>query len=241
MRAHQSKELGLTISVVHEYGVFALSHESKQALLAHIAAHHGAVQGEIPVPTSGGDLTLLHVPPTPDRPFHTLVSCGLSAAPMAVPDDQAEVPTFAELMLLLPFQWPVDEAGFQHPATAWPLRVLASIASFPHTQNAWLAAGHSLPNGDPPAPFAKGLDFCGVMLAPPMSLAPEARSFVRADGQRVALYGVLPVFERELELKQQEGASALLKRFDAAGINELLAVDRESVAGALIELLQRNR
>ncbi|CAN0590623.1 unnamed protein product, partial [Laminaria digitata] len=64
-----------------------------------------------------------------------------------------------------------------------------------------------------------------------MSLAPEARSFSRADGQRVALYGVLPVFERELELKQQEGASALLKRFDAAGINELLAVERESVAG----------
>lgn len=219
--------------------VIPMTDVARHSLAAHIVEHFGPIEGEIPVPTEGGLLTLLHVPPSPDRPFHTLVTCGLSAEAMAVPDDQPDLPRFAELLLLLPFQWPVDEAGIQHPRTAWPLRVLASVASFPHAQGAWLGAGHSLPNGHPPAPFAPDLDFCGVVLAPPMSLAPPARSFVREDGVSVALYALLPVFERELELKQEQGASALLKRFDAAGVNELLQVRRASVAGALIELLQR--
>lgn len=209
-----------------------------QALREHLASHFGPPQGEIRVPTEAGPLTLLHVPPTPEVPFHVLVTAGASAAEMAVPEEAEDVGRHAELMLLLPFDWPV-ERGLEGAHTAWPLRVLASIAAFPAAYEAWLAPGHSLPNGDPPGPFVPDLDFCGVVIAPPMSLPPQARRFARPDGVQVELLAVLPVFERELELKQEQGAAELLRRFDAAGVNELLDVSRQSVAGMFIELLDR--
>lgn len=219
--------------------MLVLSEADKQALVEHLEANLAKVEGEIQVPTEAGPLTVLHAPPTPDTPFHVLLTAGASAQPMAVPEDvEPEVARHAEFMLLLPFDWPV-EAGLGQSATAWPSRVLASIASFPAAFEAWLAPGHTLPNGDPPGPFVPDLDFCGVMIAPPMSLPPDARRWVRTDGTEVALHAVLPVFERELELKRSEGAGALLRRFDRAGVNELLDVTRKSVGGVLIELLDR--
>ena len=208
-------------------------------LMQHVADHIGPVVGIIEVPTpGGGSLGLLHVPPTDDKPFHVLVTAGMSASRMAVPDD-VEAPAWAELLLALPPPWPVEEGAFQDAQTAWPLRILASIAALPKAHDAWLGAGHTVPNGDPPAPFVPGLDFCGVLVAPPMILPPEQRTFTRPDGARVALYALLPLFEREMELKLEQGTGALLKRFDAKGVNDLLNVRRASVAGVLIELLQR--
>ncbi len=230
--------LGLKDEVRHDG---SMSFEFESALRAHVATHCGPIEGEIAVPTETGPMTLLHVTPTPDRPFHTLVTSGLSAQPMAVPPEETEVPRFAELMLLLPFDWPVEAAAAHNSPEVWPLRVLASNAAFPAKYEAWLGAGHTLPNGEPPARFVPNLDFCGVLIAPPMSLHPEDRSFVRQDGERVTLYAVLPVFERELELKRKEGTSALFDRFDAAAVNELLDVERDSLAGTLIEILKRKQ
>ena len=59
-----------------------LSDEAKEALLQHVAASYGPIDGEITMPTPVGPVTLLHVPPTPDVPFHALVTAGMSAAPM---------------------------------------------------------------------------------------------------------------------------------------------------------------
>jgi hypothetical protein len=207
-------------------------------LMQHIADHVGPVVGVIDVPTPSGPMGLLHVPPTDDKPFHVLVTAGMSAAPMPVPED-VEAPAHAELLLALPPPWPVEEGAFQDPQAAWPMRVLASIAALPRAYGAWLGAGHTVPNGSPPEPFVPGLDFCGVLVAPPMILAPAHRTFTRPDGAVVALYALLPVFEREMELKLEQGTGALLARFDAKGINDLLEVRRASVAGVLIELLER--
>lgn len=218
-----------------------MSADFEHALRAHVVAHCGPIAGEIAVPTETGSMTLLHVTPTPDRPFHTLVTSGLSAQPMAVPAEETEVPRFAELMLLLPFDWPVEDAAAHNTPEVWPLRVLASNAAFPAKYDAWLGAGHTLPNGEPPTRFVPNLDFCGVLIAPPMSLDPDDRTFVRSDGAHVTLYAVLPVFERELELKRNEGTSALFDRFDTAAVNELLDVQRDSVAGTLIEILKGKR
>lgn len=211
---------------------------AKEALMDHVARHYGAIEGELRVPTEAGLMPLLHVPPTPEVPFHALVTAGLSGYEMAVPDDAEGAARFAELLVLLPFDWPV-ERGLEHPKTSWPLRVLASIAAFPVAFGAWLGEGHSMPNGDPPEPFVPGLDFCGVVVVPPMSLPPAARRFTRPDGAEVAMLAVLPVFERELELKQEQGTPELLRRFDAAKVNELLDVERRSVAGMLLEMLDR--
>lgn len=215
-----------------------LSDEAKEALLQHVAASYGPIDGEITMPTPVGPVTLLHVPPTPDVPFHALVTAGMSAAPMNVPDDVEDAARYAELVMLLPFEWPV-ETGLSDGRVSWPLQLLARTAAFPAEADAWLGLGHSIPNGEPPEPFVDGLDFCGIIIAPPMSLPPHGRTFRRPDGAEVELMAVLPVFERELELKRKEGMPVLLKRFDAAGVNELFDGNRSAVAGLLVELLDR--
>lgn len=211
----------------------AAAHE---ALLDHVTEHIGTVEGIIDVPTPLGAVGVMHVAPTESKPWHALITSGLSSAPMTLPEDVDDVPRLAELMVALPPDWPVDGAGLSRPATAWPIRVLASIATFPAQSGSWLGPGHTLPNGDPPQPFVNGLDFCGVLIAPALTVPPEARHFNGPFGA-VGLYGLVPVFAREMEFKLEQGAPALLHRFDEKGVNELLEVRRPAVAGILIELL----
>ena len=212
----------------------AAAHE---ALLDHVTRHIGTVEGIIDVPTPLGVVGVLHVAPTESKPWHVLITSGLASAPMALPDDVDDVPAFAELLIALPPDWPVDGPALSRAATAWPTRVLATIATVPAQSGSWLGPGHTLPNGDPPQPFVPGLDFCGLLVAPPLTLPPEARAFDGPMGE-VALYGLVPLFSREMEFKLEHGAPALMQRFDDKGVNELLDTGRRAVAGILIELLE---
>ena len=52
------------------------------------------------------------VQPTPKRPYHTLVTSGMSDKPMTVPAG-AEHLRFAELMLCLPPEWQMSMEAFK--------------------------------------------------------------------------------------------------------------------------------
>ena len=207
----------------------------REALYAHVAQWVGPIAGGVTVDTAAGPIELLHVPATAHKPFQVLLTAGMSFRPMTVPEDEA-ASCHAELMLSLPADWPVDEAHLSEVRWSWPLRLLATTAAFPYAYEGWLAPGHTLPNGDPPQPYVIGLDFCGVLITPPLTLLSEARR-LRVEDQDIDFFGLVPVFEREIELKRQEGAGALLARFDQRGVSELLQADRRSAAGLLLDIL----
>ena len=204
--------------------------------MAHVTEYVGPVEGVLRVPASDGAIDLLHVSPTEHKPYHVFVSSGLSAAPMAVPEDDP-TPRWAELLLSLPFDWPLTPDALAALDHRWPLELLARLAVFPHAHGGWLGAGHTFPNADPPEPYVPSLDFCAALIAPPLTVFPEFCTLERPSGETMAIWGVVPIFERELELKLERGAEALYARFDDAGVNELLDVGRPSVAGLLVELL----
>lgn len=218
-----------------------LERQARDALISHVNTYIGGIAGVLRVPApQGTPIDLLHVPPTEHKPFHVFVTAGLSAAPMAVPDDDP-APRWAELLLSLPPDWPLAPEAFEDERHRWPLELLARLAAFPHATGHWLGVGHTFPNSDPPQPYVPGLDFCAALVAPPLTVFPEVRQLVRASGETVCLWGVVPIFERELELKLEQGVEALLARFDDAGVNELLNVGRRSVAGLLVELLNEGK
>jgi hypothetical protein len=147
---------------------------------------------------------------------------------------------FAELCVCLPADWPgLGDAGRgpspgdpNHPwrdeRHYWPLRWLKVLARFPHDYQTWLWAMHTMPNGDPPRPFAPGTGLCGMMLVP-NPLLPEAFEELRVGDREVRFWTLMPLHADEMQFKLDHGAEALLEAFAEAGVTPLIDNARPSV------------
>lgn len=164
--------------------------------------------------------------PTPDRPFVTLFTTGMSDLPMTVPEGVDA--RLVELMLCLPSDWPLDDESLHQENRYWPIRVLKQLARLPHEYQTWLGSGHTVPNGDPPGPYAEDTALCCALIAPPLTLPAEAHRFQSSRGA-CAIYGLFPLFAAEVNLKLERGTDALLELFDKNGITELLVKQRAPV------------
>lgn len=214
----------------------------QDAVARHVVEHIGSIHGLIQRPKrdeSSVDLALLHVPATDSKPFQVLVTAGMAEQPMKVPTDLEETPPErVELMFGLPAEWPIEGAGPEHQ---WPLHLLSDLATFPHEFGGWLGEGHTIPNGDPMEPYSPGLQFACALIAPSLILPPEAQ-LVPLPADRVAhLLGVVPLFEREVELKVKEGATSLYERLDRHRVTEVFDPSRRAVAGALLDLMDETK
>ncbi|MCL1953092.1 MAG: suppressor of fused domain protein, partial [Oscillospiraceae bacterium] len=97
------------------------------------------------------------VAPGPGRAYQTVVTRGMGARDMRVPED-AHAFARAELVFMLPEDWELrsrDECWY------WPLRWLKLLARLPAEENSWLGWGHTVPGGEP---FAENTDFDSVLL-----------------------------------------------------------------------------
>jgi hypothetical protein len=192
------------------------------AVTDHIETHLGpfdTVIHEIVSPTVHMDLMV--VPPSEERPYNVVVTCGMAEREMAAPEDDLRR---AELFVLLPADWPLeDEDMMQDERKWWPLRMLKTLARLPHEYDTWLWSGHTVPNGDPPAPYAEDTQLCGAIVLPAMGV-PEA--FEQLDDIRFLM--VLPLHADEMQLKLDRGSDALMDRLDAAGVDPVIDPSRPS-------------
>jgi hypothetical protein len=181
-------------------------------------------------------LDLQVLTPTEARPWTTLVTCGMSARAMSVPEGAEEF-SYAELLLALPPDWPLMREDLQDERHYWPLRLLKVLARLPHEYDTWLGLAHSVPNGDPSEPYAANTGFRGAVLAPPV-LAPEGFGCLHVTPEMpIHFLAVLPLYREELKLKLDRGAEALFARLDQAGVNELVDLKRKNVARKFLGLL----
>jgi hypothetical protein len=174
------------------------------------------------------------IPPGPGRDRWTLFTTGMSDLPMTTPEG-AETMRFAELILFLPNDWQVRLLDVMPPPPDlerwwWPVRWLKKLARLPHDYETWLGIGHTIPNGDPPEPFAADTRLCCWLLLPPMNVPEEAHTVKLADGRTVNLYVLHALHPDEVTLKLERGTDALLDAFDRAAVSETLTPDRPSAA-----------
>lgn len=95
------------------------------------------------------------------------------------------------------------------------LEILRWVARFPHDQKTWLSFGHTIPNGDPPAPFW-GSDILDTLLFMPTIVQRDQRlqeELVLA-GDPVDFLWVVPLSTPECNLKLEKGFGAILNLFD---------------------------
>ena len=175
-------------------------------------------------------LDVFSVGPSADRPFRTLVTCGMSEKPMTgAPEPEL---TRSELCLFLPEEWPVDSESWEDHRHFWPIELLKFLARFPHEYETWLWREHTLPNGDPPAPYDDSTALCGAMIVPPVVL-PDAFAVLERPGEDdIHFFAVVPLHADEMTLKLRKGAGAVYDAFEAANTELVIDPDRPSAASA---------
>ena len=194
----------------------------------HIERHLGKVRSVLHELVSDTVHIDVHIV-GPDDDCIRLVTSGMSDLPMTVPEGAGASP-HAELMITLPPHWRLDEASFKSEQWYWPVHLLKAMARLPHKHATWFGFGHTIPNGDPARPYAPDTKLCGAIVLPPVTVPPEFRE-LRIDADKtIVFYSLVPLYQEEMDLKLRKGADALLDKFDAKGINDLVEVDRNNVA-----------
>jgi hypothetical protein len=178
------------------------------------------------------------VPPAGSRAWTTLLTSGMAERPMSVPEGLEDY-RYAELVLALPSEWPLEERAFGNEANYWPVRLLKELARLPHEYDTFLWYGHTVPHGDPPEPYARGTKLCCALVGRPALIDEEHESFRVPDGREVHLYGVYPLHRDEMDLKLEQGDEQLWARLADAGVTELVDPRRESVVGRRRRLFGR--
>ncbi|MGH3735246.1 MAG: suppressor of fused domain protein [Micromonosporaceae bacterium] len=196
-------------------------------LRGHVERHIGPVQRVWPELFSDVRIDLLMTTPTPRRPYVTLVTAGMSDRAMNVPSEVASTP-YAELVLSLPPDWPRTERDWANDANYWPLRTLRQAARMPHRYGTWLDVWHTVPNGEPPAPLAAGVEFVAVLVAPTLLLGPVPP--LPVDDAEIVFHSVIPLYAGELALALESGMEELVGRFGEHRVTELLDPTRSDVS-----------
>jgi hypothetical protein len=219
---HEEREREFELAIGDEALIDAID----EHLTSAFPEYEGAVFHELVSDLVHVDVYL--VPPGGQRTWITLVTCGMAQRPMTVPEGLEDY-RYGELMLALPADWPLDADSWEAERWYWPIRLLKVLARLPHEYETYLYYSHTIPNLDPPEPYALGTELCAALISRPELVSDEVESLTVSDGRVVQLWGVFALHRDEMELKLQEGVEALLPRLHAAGVTELVDPARPSV------------
>lgn len=182
--------------------------EELQVLQEHIERCFGPVESvfhEIVSPDIHVDICL--IPPSEEHDYFTLVTMGMGAHRMNVPEAFLDYGIRrAELVLALPPDWRLFEKEEQW---YWPIRLLKNLARMPGETDSWLGWGHTVDNGEP---FAESTQLCAALLISPQGIEDESDVCPLPCGEGVSFYQVIPLYQGEMAFKLSHGADALLEK-----------------------------
>jgi tetratricopeptide (TPR) repeat protein len=194
----------------------------------HIEEYFGASKSvfhELISPDIHVDIFLIE--PTPERDYYVLVTMGMGAHRMNVPqeliDDQLDR---AELVICLPPDW--NFKTLEKEEWYWPIRRLKMLARLPIEDDTWLGWGHTVSSGEP---FAGNAPFTSILLLHPAAFGRKSFQCGMEDGSVINFYQLIPLYEEEARFKVKTDVDLLLKFFDAENL-AYIHLDRENVCKA---------
>ena len=187
--------------------------EEMEAVEGHIQQYFGKFENvfhEIVSPDIHVDICI--VPPTEERDYYTLVTMGMGAHRMNVPEELAEYKLErAELAIALPADWKLDQESMKDEKWYWPIRLLKSLARLPIASDTWLGFGHTMDNQED---FAENTKLCAAILTGPQGTQDGSEVCPLPGGEEVNFYQVIPLYRDELEYKLAHDADALLDKMN---------------------------
>ena len=185
--------------------------EEMEAVEGHIQQYFGKVENvfhELVSPDIHVDICM--VPPTEERDYCTLVTMGMGAHRMNVPEELVEYKLErAELAIALPADWKLDQESMKDEKWYWPIRLLKSLARLPINSDSWLGHGHTVENREP---FADNTKLCTATLIGPQDTEDGSEVCTLPGGEEVNFYQVIPLYEDELDYKLEHDTDALLNK-----------------------------
>ena len=164
------------------------------------------------------------VSPSEERGYYTLVTIGMGAHRMNVPEELAEYKLErAELAIALPPDWKLDEESQKEERWYWPIGLLKVLARLPIAGDTWLGFGHTM---DKQSPFAENTKLRAAILTGPQGVEKSGEVCTLPDGEEVNFYQVIPLYQNEMEYKMEHDADTLLKKM--AGISFVVNPTRQS-------------
>ena len=198
--------------------------EEMEAVEGHIEQYFGKFENvfhELVSPDIHVDICV--VPPSEERDYYTLVTMGMGAHRMNVPEELAEYKLErAELAIALPADWKLDQESMKDEKWYWPIRLLKSLARLPIASDTWLGFGHTMDNEED---FAKDTKLCAAILTGPQDTEDGSEVCILPSGEEVNFYQVIPLYRDELEYKLAHDADALLGKMN--GISFVVEPDRQ--------------
>ncbi|MDQ0361504.1 suppressor of fused domain protein [Breznakia pachnodae] len=194
-RKKKEKELNLEL----------YSDQELEQLDTFISEHFGSADNvfhEIVSPDIHLDIGI--IAPTSERNYYTLVTMGMGAHKMNIPPQLEGFFGYAELMIVLPPDWKIEDNSEEW---YWPIRLLKGLARLPINCDTWLGFGHTIDNQ---GPFADTTNLSSSMLVSPFSVE-EKGTFVDMDSKRVHFYQIIPLYNEEVNYKLEQDAESLLE------------------------------
>lgn len=186
-------------------------------IVTHIQKHLGPVAAMMmETEAEYVQLNLLHVPPGENRPFHVFVTAGMSDRRMHTPPEARDY-GLAEMYICLPADWPLSPQDLEDERNSWPLMLLKRLARMPHVYQSWLFDFHTVPNDDPPIPFAEDTELCGAILVPPEGWSEKLGQLKVGGKETIYFLGVVPLHKDEMDYKVEFGFELLEAEFDLRG------------------------
>ncbi len=167
--------------------------------------------------------------PRKGRDYYTLVTLGMGAKRMEVPDTFPELERARiELLINLPPHWRLDAESLKDERWYWPVRLLRDTARLPFEENSWLGLWHSVQREDS---YASNTRFNSSLLLDPMGFDKESAECMLVSGEKVHFFQLIPLYPEELKFKINSGTGELLNLFEILPEREksIVHVDRYNV------------
>lgn len=171
-------------------------------------------------------LDIIIVPPTEEDNYYKLITMGMGAYSMNVPENLREHELeHAELVLYLPKYWNIkseDEKDY------WPIRYLKILARLPIECNTWLGYGHTVHGNEEQEPFAENTELNSLLLVNACNLLYENLDLRLSSGKKINFYQLFPLYQEELEYKMENSLEELLNLFSDEDIVPVLNIKRKN-------------
>ena len=137
-----------------------------------------------------------------DQIVYSLVTGGMSDLEVTLPRRAVDVPRRVELIFYC--AKPREEY----------ISTLRWVAHFPHGNKSWLGHGHTMPNGNPPAPFWGSTILDTLFFLPPIVTKDQTLpELLQLDGRPVHFLWLVPLTTPECNFKLESGFEAMLDLF----------------------------
>ncbi|MCI5649344.1 MAG: suppressor of fused domain protein [Fusicatenibacter sp.] len=167
------------------------------------------------------------IPPSPKREYYKLVTMGMGAHRMTVPEEfRLYGLERAELVMFLPPEWKVksDEEVWR-----WPVQCMKTCARWPVTNQAWIGLGQVLRPGQAMHTQTGSNGFHGFLLQHAVTEEGSRPEMELKEGTSVHFYQMIPLYEEEIAvICRSHNPQTILRTFDDADRNYVLNTKRKN-------------